>query len=125
MARGKKLNITGQRFGRITVIEFSHTDERSRSLWKCKCDCGKEFIGDGYNINRGNTSSCGCLKVEVFIKTRALTIKLSECKVKKIRELYATNQFFIEDLAKMFKVKNITIRNIVLNKTRIKDGEDN
>ena len=58
------VDLTGQRFGRLVVIE--KTDQRSgrHIIWKCKCDCGKEtFINSG-NLRRGNTTSCGCLQKE-------------------------------------------------------------
>ena len=36
---GKALDLIGQRFGRLTVIEKIGT-KNSKVMWKCKCDCG-------------------------------------------------------------------------------------
>lgn len=58
-------DITGQRFGRLTVVSLSHIDKENRAVWKCKCDCGKETTVSGKSLRSGNTSSCGCLSIDV------------------------------------------------------------
>lgn len=56
--RGRDL--TGQRFGRLTVLEALPGDRRTR--WRCICDCGQEtVVGSGHHLTSGNTKSCGCL----------------------------------------------------------------
>lgn len=53
---------TGQRFGRLLVLE--HAGKREGDgfvMWKCRCDCGKEVIAVGKQLSRGQTKSCGCL----------------------------------------------------------------
>ena len=42
----KRLDLVGQKFGRLTVVKFSHVRD-SRTYWLCKCDCGTEVIGLG------------------------------------------------------------------------------
>lgn len=57
---GTFIDITGQKFGRLTVIKYL-----GKSHWLCKCDCGKEtdvFVG---HLKAGHTKSCGCLYLEV------------------------------------------------------------
>jgi len=61
-------NITGQKFGRLTVIERHHQDVRKAWHWLCKCDCGNEIICCTGSLTYGNTQSCGCLHREVSIK---------------------------------------------------------
>lgn len=56
-------DLTGQRFGRLKAIEYSHT-ESGRAFWKCRCDCGNIVIRRGKDILSGNTKSCGCLNTE-------------------------------------------------------------
>lgn len=58
------LDLVGQRFGRLTVI--AKTDQRcGRNIcWLCQCDCGNEIIVIGFNLKRGTTKSCGCLREE-------------------------------------------------------------
>lgn len=57
------IDLTGQRFGRLTVIEKSndYTFQTDEVVWKCKCDCGNYINIRGYSLRSGNTKSCGCL----------------------------------------------------------------
>lgn len=63
-------DLTGKRFGRLTVIKKSsykmRKDGKRRSMWLCKCDCGNEIEEDSYSLKSGNTKSCGCLRKEVM-----------------------------------------------------------
>lgn len=56
------VNITGQRFGHLVVIE--PTDQRTLSngyvIWRCKCDCGNICYCSTNKLNTGCTKSCGC-----------------------------------------------------------------
>lgn len=54
-------DITGQRFGMLTVTKRAGTNKYRKALWKCKCDCGKTKIVSSVDLVTGNTKSCGCL----------------------------------------------------------------
>ena len=54
-------DLTGQKFGRLTVIERAENDKNGRARWKCICDCGNEIIVASYNLIKTITRSCGCL----------------------------------------------------------------
>lgn len=59
------IDITGQRFGRLVVIEQSSKRTKTKgAYWKCLCDCGNEIIVIAANLKRGHTKSCGCLSKE-------------------------------------------------------------
>ncbi|WP_203651532.1 alcohol dehydrogenase [Secundilactobacillus yichangensis] len=60
----KRIDLTDQRFGRLTVTGFAGSGKNGNALWRCRCDCGKEVIADGYLLRKGNTKSCGCLRRE-------------------------------------------------------------
>lgn len=60
----KRIDLTGQCFGRLTAIEPADNDLRGQSRWRCRCDCGSEAIVYTYNLRNGNTKSCGCLNRE-------------------------------------------------------------
>lgn len=63
MGNEKRLiDLTGQRFGKLVVIEYAGRNERRESLWRCMCDCGNESIVRGDVLRRGTTKSCGCGK---------------------------------------------------------------
>jgi len=59
----KLIDMTGQRFGRLFVVERD-LSVRKNAMWKCICDCGNETVVSGINLRSGNTKSCGCLKLE-------------------------------------------------------------
>jgi len=57
MARAE--DITGQRFGRPTVISRAGSNRQGKSKWKCRCDCGEEIECLAVHLRSGNTKSCG------------------------------------------------------------------
>ena len=58
------LNLTGQRYGRLTALKVCGKTEYGQTQWECECDCGnKIFVGIG-NLRSGHTKSCGCLSRE-------------------------------------------------------------
>lgn len=54
------VDLTGQKFGRLTVIRRSHF-EKDVTWYECQCDCGNICVKRGTDIKRGHTKSCGCL----------------------------------------------------------------
>lgn len=54
-------DLAGKKFGKLTVVRFAGTDERSHAKWLCKCECGNEKTVTGSSLTSGNTKSCGCL----------------------------------------------------------------
>lgn len=59
---GKFIDLTGKKFGKLSVIEFSYKNDHRVSFWKCKCDCGNEIIVSSNKLRTGHTKSCGCLR---------------------------------------------------------------
>jgi hypothetical protein len=64
-AMGKIKDISGQKFGRLTVTEFHGIDKRGYALWNCICECGRRPVVRGDRLRSGNTKSCGCLSREI------------------------------------------------------------
>ena len=66
MGRNLRVDIKGQRFGMLTVIDLVPWDDRGStgkgSQWLCKCDCGKTCVKVGRLLRYGQTKSCGCLR---------------------------------------------------------------
>lgn len=60
----KRLNLKGQKYNRLTAIEFSYIKNK-KTFWKCICDCGNEIIISLGELRSGNTKSCGCLRIEL------------------------------------------------------------
>lgn len=59
--RGKRSNLVGRVFTKLTVIADAGNDTRGNSLWVCECECGTVKIYRGKDLLRGNIQSCGCL----------------------------------------------------------------
>ncbi len=62
------IDLAGQRFGRLTVVERAGSSKQKEALWKCKCDCGNVTIVRSSSLRGGATSSCGCLAHEILLK---------------------------------------------------------
>lgn len=60
----RKLNLIGQRFGKLVVIEPAPS-KSGKTYWKCKCDCGNYKTVQGNHLKNGKVISCGCYKKEV------------------------------------------------------------
>lgn len=58
------VDITGQRFGWITVIKRLPNSANRNAMWLCRCDCGKEWQVKGEYLRSGRTKSCGCKRTE-------------------------------------------------------------
>lgn len=56
----KKLDLTGQRYGKLTVLAPAE-NIKARTAWLCRCDCGKETVVPTHHLRSGHTRSCGCL----------------------------------------------------------------
>ena len=59
MGSTKKLDLTGQRFGKLTVIRPAG-NVGGRTAWLCRCDCGQEAAVKTHHLRCGHTKSCGC-----------------------------------------------------------------
>ena len=66
MKSNKIVDLTGQRFGRLIVIEKTEKrDNAGNVLWLCKCDCGKDTLVGTHSLKVGHCKSCGCYKIDV------------------------------------------------------------
>lgn len=59
----KRIDRAGRKYGRWVALEFSGRGGAT-ALWKCRCECGTIRIVNGNNLERGLTTSCGCLHSE-------------------------------------------------------------
>lgn len=58
------IDLTNQKFGKLTVIKRFEENFRNRPQWLCQCDCGNLKIVPGEYLRQGYTKSCGCLTSE-------------------------------------------------------------
>ena len=62
----KYKDITGQTFGRLTVI--GPVRIKNKLKWECQCSCGNTITKLAGDLNTGRVNSCGCLKRELLVK---------------------------------------------------------
>ena len=63
-----RTRLIGERFGRLTVYDFSHINDKGDVFWECICDCGQTVTVCGGSLTSGNTKSCGCYNRELTIE---------------------------------------------------------
>lgn len=64
------IDLIGQRFERLTVIERVPNSATGQARWRCLCDCGKETVTTTAHLRSGHTKSCGCLGLENATKAK-------------------------------------------------------
>lgn len=57
-------NLTGQKFGRLTVIGLDEKQQTRKTYWICQCECGNIKTVRSDSLQNGTIRSCGCLKRE-------------------------------------------------------------
>src|ERR1035437_10132264 len=61
----KRIDLTGQKFGKLTVIQYDHTEKpRGTAFYLCLCECGNNVICQSGHLKSGHTQSCGCFQQE-------------------------------------------------------------
>lgn len=67
MTHPATLNMIGQKFGRLTVLERA-PNQKAYAAWFCSCSCGviKTHPIRGFSLRNGSTTSCGCILREIL-----------------------------------------------------------
>lgn len=55
-------NLEGMKFGDLEVIKCLDEEKSGKSLWECRCDCGKKCMVSSRDLKHGRKTSCGCQK---------------------------------------------------------------
>lgn len=111
----KLIDLTGRRFGRLTVIERSENSKSGRVQWKCICDCGTECVKLSKTLINGHTKSCGCLHDERIIEyNKTVRKKYNKYDLNSydfgVGWTTNTNREFYFDKEDFDKIKNIAWR---------------
>lgn len=61
---GKFIDITGQKFNRLTVVSRAENNKYKNATWNCICDCGNTLIVISRDLRGSHTKSCGCIQKE-------------------------------------------------------------
>lgn len=76
---GKRHDLTGKRFGMLTVIKPVSVDNNGHVIWKCLCDCGQYTYPNQSNLEGWHSLSCGCRhssKWELFIAKHLTSLNI-------------------------------------------------
>lgn len=57
----KFIDLTGEKFGKLTVIKRIKDKSNNHIMWLCKCDCGNTKVVRGSSLTSGESKSCGCV----------------------------------------------------------------
>lgn len=63
-----RLDIEGQKFGRLIALHDVGSDKAGSRLWECLCDCGKFTVVRTADLTSRHIKSCGCLRSELSSK---------------------------------------------------------
>lgn len=66
----KYIDLTGKKFGKLTALEKCGNTKEGKTIWLCRCDCGKQIKVIGRDLRNGHTQSCGCLHSEIMRKMK-------------------------------------------------------
>lgn len=78
---GSIINLTGQKFDKLTVLEKFGSDNHRHALWRCVCECGNEKIVRGTHLKNEKIRSCGCL-----LKNKKYKHGMSRTRIYKVWE---------------------------------------
>ena len=118
---GKVKNLKGERFGKLTAIEFVGIGNRHYAMWRCTCDCGNECITSADVLTRKTNHSCGCLAKEHLKEmsknniTHGMTgSRLLGCYKAMLKDFPAEYGYLLSSAALSACPKNTVIADIVI-----------
>lgn len=85
-------DLTGRRFGKLTVIRRAEKGEVEKPkkgcnvYWFCRCDCGGEKYVPTASLKKGGTQSCGCIPKDAAVKHREMSNKNEIAQAEKVRQ---------------------------------------
>ena len=94
---GKIIDLTGKRFGKLTVIKKHNQDKWGGWNWLCMCDCGNETVVSGGHLRGLKTKSCGCSRKE----TKNFTHKMTGSRLYKVWRAMKSRCYY--EKSEMFK----------------------
>lgn len=78
-----RIDITGQKFGKLTVLYQTEERRNESTVWHCQCECGNYRDVILTNLTHGLTQSCGCIKSRGEQKVASI---LTENNINFVRE---------------------------------------
>jgi hypothetical protein len=70
-------DMTGLKFGTLTVVRLGTREGRPGLIWECQCECGEKALVRGSRLRSGHTKSCGC-RISGVLRARNMSHGLSK-----------------------------------------------
>ena len=71
------IDLTGKKFGYLTVLELDKEKSTNIKYWKCQCECGTIKSIQGGHLKDGSSTSCGCHradKINIYNSNRLINL---------------------------------------------------
>ena len=68
------IDLTGEKYGRLSVLQFVGRSKTGDSKWLCQCECGNKTTVQAKNLKNGKTISCGCFRTEKLKQRRSFNV---------------------------------------------------
>ena len=81
-----KINLAGQKIGKLTVMTDVGRNRFGRVLWQCQCECGNGHVVSSIHLLSGAIKSCGCLLRKNLVDLRFGRLKVVACENKRSAE---------------------------------------
>lgn len=78
--RGQVVDLVGQKFGFLVVVEYVGRRDKKGHLWKCRCDCGCDTVVVSHSLRRGATRSCGKCDLAKTTKPSLVNTWFGRCR---------------------------------------------
>lgn len=108
---GKFIDITGQKFGKLTVIKKSEKNKRGYWVWLCRCDCGREIKATAGNLKSGNVKSSGCSLVIDLIGKEFGRLRVIK-RVERPKSIKGTGAYW-QCVCKCGRITVVSSRNLI------------
>ena len=79
------IDLTGKRFGKLTVVSRAENNKNGGAMWNCVCECGNTTVTWGANLRSGKSKSCGCNSIQHTVER---STKHNCCKRGSVERLY-------------------------------------
>ena len=121
----RRLNLTGQRFGKLIVLRDTRlSDKKGQGLMLVQCDCGTKKVIPTYRLRNGTAQTCGCGQADHIVQVSPTLRgedqprhKLTNDDVISIRHTYATGDWTHAELANEYHVHPSCVGKVLLRYT--------
>ena len=123
----KALDLTGQKFGRLTATHPTEKRSQGRVVWHCECECGNTIEVASHSLVSGNTKSCGCLKKETESprpkEDEAIFVYANWCKMVLIKDDHTCQRCGLHDINAQYVAHHVdSCDNFPRFRTRLDNG---